>query len=58
MEKNDIETMIEFLYNKCLRCDYVECIKRKERIEEYETSLQKLKNEKIHDLKNIMGIKF
>lgn len=55
MEKRDIETMVEFMYNRCLNCDYTNCIKKKNRIEEYEAALQKLKNEKIQELNNFIS---
>ena len=58
MDKRDIETMVEFFYNRCLRCDYKECKKKKERIEEYETALQKIKNEKLQDIEGLTGIHF
>ena len=52
-----METMIEFTYNKCLRCDYKGCKKKKENIEELETALQMMKNKNQQEISDITGIK-
>ena len=57
MDKNSIEKMIEFMYNKCLRCDYKECKKKKKNIEELESALQKIKNDELHEIENITNIR-
>lgn len=57
MDKREMETMIEFTYNKCLRCDYKGCKKKKENIEELETALQMMKNKNQQEISDITGIK-
>ena len=58
MDKREIESMIEFMYNKCLRCDNKGCKRKKENIKELEATLQKMKNEKLQEISDITGIKF
>ena len=58
MEKENLETYLEFQMNKCIRCDYKECEKKKENLEQLETSLQKMKNEKLQEISEITGIIF
>ena len=58
MDKREIESMIEFMYNKCLRCDYKECKRKKENRKELETALKMMKNEKLQEISDITGVKF
>ncbi|GAI09152.1 unnamed protein product [marine sediment metagenome] len=54
----EVETCVEFFYNNCLQCDYKDCKKRVERQDELESALQKIKNEKIRNIRKITGITF
>ena len=58
MEKETLETYLEFQMNKCIRCNYKECKKKKENLEQLENALQKMKNEKLEYISDITGIKF
>jgi len=58
MEKENLETYLEFQLNKCIRCDYKECKKRKINTDQLENALQKMKNEKLEYISEITGIKF
>lgn len=58
MEEKEIEQVVEFFYNRCLRCDYKDCIKKSEHIEELENALLKLKNEKLNKISELTNIKF
>ena len=58
MKTENLETYLEFQMNKCIRCDYKECRKKKENLGQLETSLQKMKNEKLREISEIIGITF
>lgn len=52
-----VETILEFMYNRCLRCDYKDCKKKEGNIEELEMALQTVKNKNLMDLSNMLGVK-
>ncbi|MCK5260865.1 MAG: hypothetical protein KAJ44_01650 [Thermoplasmatales archaeon] len=58
MDKKDIDTMLMFMYNRCLRCEYKDkCPKKAKNIEELETAMQFLKNKELKELSEASGIK-
>jgi len=58
MNERELENIIDFFYQKCLRCDYKECKKKKEHILEFENAFKKLKNEQFQKITDLTDIDF
>ena len=56
--EKETENIIDFFYQKCIRCDYKECKKKKENLIELENALTKIKNHQFQEITNLTGINF